>query len=90
VPPESSQIVEQGETRQSGRARAGTARIVGRITSSRFSPTLGRSICLGFVASHLATPGSIVTVWLPDGRPVPATVMPQLAHVDPDGSRLRV
>ncbi len=38
VPPEASQIVE------------GKNELVGRITSSRMSPTLGRSICLGFVA----------------------------------------
>jgi sarcosine oxidase subunit alpha len=78
VPPEASQVVEDGD------------RIVGRITSSRFSPTLERSICLGFVAPHLAAPGTLVTVQLPDGRRIPVTVMPQLAHVDPEGTRLRV
>jgi sarcosine oxidase subunit alpha len=78
VPPESSQIVE------------GSATIVGRVTSSRMSPTLGRSVCLGYVAPHLATAGTTVTVQLPDGRRIPARVMPQLAHVDPEGERLRV
>lgn len=77
VPPESSQLVEGG------------SRIVGRITSSRFSPTLNRSIALGLVATHLAEAGTVVTVLLPDGRRVPARVMPQLAHVDPAGERLR-
>lgn len=77
VPPESSQLVEGG------------SRIVGRITSSRFSPTLDRSIALGLVAAHLAEAGTVVTVLLPDGRRVPARVMPQLAHVDPAGERLR-
>ena len=76
LPPESSQILEGGA-------------IAGRITSSRMSPTLGRSICLGFVAAHLAVPGTVVTVRLPDGRSIPATVMPQLAHLDPEGERLR-
>jgi sarcosine oxidase subunit alpha len=76
VPAEGSQIVE------------GRATIVGRITSSRRSPTLGRSVCLGFVAPHLAEPGTTVAVRLPDGRRVPAVVMPQLAHVDPEGARL--
>lgn len=78
VPPEGCQVVENGD------------RIVGRVTSSRFSPTLGRSIGLGFVAPHLAAPGTVVTVLLPDGRPTAVTVMPQLAHVDPEGRRLRV
>jgi hypothetical protein len=31
-----------------------------------------------------------VTVRLPDGRLIAATVMPQHAHVDPDGGRMRV
>lgn len=77
VPPESSQIVR------------GANEIVGRITSSRMSPTLGRSVCLGYLAPELAAPGSAVTVRLPDGNRVDATVMAQLAHVDPEGERLR-
>ncbi|PZS30932.1 MAG: sarcosine oxidase, partial [Pseudonocardiales bacterium] len=76
VPAESSQIVRGND-------------IVGRVTSSRLSPTLGRSICLGYLDVELAEPGTVVTVLLPDGRRVPATVQPQLAHVDPDGGRLR-
>jgi len=77
VPAEASQIVE------------GANHIVGRITSSRWSPTLGRSICLGFVAPHLQEPGTVVTVQLPDARRIEATVTPQLAHFDPAGERLR-
>ena len=77
VPAEGSQLVGDGKT------------IVGRITSSRMSPTLGRSICLGFVLHELARPGSLVTVRLPDGLDIAAVVTPQLAHFDPEGSRLR-
>lgn len=77
VPPEASQIVD------------GHNRIVGRITSSRFSPTLQRSICLGMVTPDWAVPGSVVTVHLPDGSNVKATVMPEHAHFDPEGKRLR-
>jgi sarcosine oxidase subunit alpha len=78
VPAEASQIV------------AGERTIVGRITSSRMSPTLGRSICLGLVARDLAVAGTTVTVKLPDGRRVPARVMEHHAHFDPDGERMRV
>jgi sarcosine oxidase subunit alpha len=78
VPPEGSQIVE------------GDGRIVGRITSSRLSPTLGRAICLGIVAAHLAAAGTTVTVQLPSGRRVPAEILEHLAHFDPDGERMRV
>jgi len=76
VPLEASQIVE-GNT------------IAGRITSSRFSPTLGRSICLGFVAPHLTKPGTTVTVQLPDGSRVTATVMEHHTHYDPEGVKAR-
>lgn len=77
VPPEASQIVE-------GR------RIVGRVTSSRMSPTLGRSICLAQLEVSLASPGTRVTVRLPGGRLIDARVTGHLAHVDPEGSRMRV
>jgi len=77
VPPEASQIVD------------GT-RIVGRVTSSRMSPTLGRSVCLAHVEAPLAAPGTQVTVRLPGGRLVSARVTKHLAHVDPEGSRMRV
>ena len=76
VPPEASQLVDQ------------SGRIIGRVTSSRFSPTLRRSICMGFVPPEFAGAGSTVTVRLPDGRIVPATVTAQLAHFDPKGTRL--
>ncbi|MGH3756821.1 2Fe-2S iron-sulfur cluster-binding protein [Actinophytocola sp.] len=79
VPPEASQIVT-GER--------GTE-IRGRVTSSRMSPTLGRAICLGQVDVALAEPGTEVSVLLPDGRRVPATVTEHLAQVDPAGARLR-
>jgi sarcosine oxidase, subunit alpha len=77
VPPEACQIVE------------GKNEIVGRITSSRMSPTLGRSICLGFVAPHLTTPGTKVMVQLPGGERIPASVTPHHAHYDPEGTRQR-
>jgi len=76
VPAEGSQIVR------------GTNEIVGRITSSRMSPTLGRSICLGYVLEELAQADATVTVLLPSGRQIEATVIPSLAQVDPKGGRL--
>jgi sarcosine oxidase subunit alpha len=76
VPPEASQIVAGAE-------------IAGRVTSSRMSPALGRSICLGQVAAHLAEPGTVVEILLPGGRRVAARVMEQLAHFDPEGERQR-
>jgi sarcosine oxidase subunit alpha len=77
VPEEASLIVDGGK-------------IAGRITSSRMSPALRRAICLAQVDAHLAEPGTVVTVRLPNGRLIAARVTPQHAHVDPDGGRMRV
>ncbi len=76
VPPEASQIHEDGH-------------ILGRITSSRMSPTLGHAVCLGQVDPAISAPGTTVTVRLPSGGDVTATVQEDLAFVDPEGVRLR-
>ncbi len=76
VPEEGGQLIEEGE------------RICGRVTSSRMSPTLGRSICLAQVSAHLAAAGTLVSIRLVSGRTVAATVTRDLAQVDPDGERL--
>src|SRR6266571_3258000 len=52
VPEEASLIMEEGH-------------IAGRVTSSRMSPTLGRSVCLAQVEARLAAPGTEVAVRLP-------------------------
>ena len=79
VPDEACQIVAEDSNK-----------ILGRITSSRMSPTLGRSICLGQVHPTFAISGTIVTVLLVDGSRIPVTVMENHAHVDPEGERQRV
>lgn len=76
VPPEASQILRDGHV------------AAGRVTSSRMSPELGRPVCLAQVEPDLAEPDTAVTVVLPNGRRVRATVSPQLAAVDPEGARL--
>ena len=78
VPDEACQIV-----------RGDTNEILGRITSARMSPTLGRSICLGQVEPELAAGGTKLTVLLTSGERVGATVMDHHAHFDPAGERLR-
>lgn len=76
VPPEASQLVDAADG------------IKGRVTSSRWSPTLNRSICLAQVDPDIAGPGSLVTIRLPAGGGAPARVMDHLSHFDPEGSRL--
>lgn len=78
VPTEASQILSP------------SGKILGRITSSRMSPTLNRAICLGQVEAEVSAPGTRLTVRLPDGRDVSAQVMENLAHVDPEGVRQNV
>jgi len=77
VPPEASQIVTED------------GRIRGRVTSSKISPTLGRSIGLGQVDPDLARPGSRLHIRLPDGATISAHVIDHHAHFDPEGNRLR-
>ena len=78
APAEASQIISDG------------GHIVGRITSSRMSPTLGHAICLAQLDAHLAEPGTQVTIRLPDGSDIRAEVTAHHAHVDPEGRRQRV
>ncbi len=78
VPDEASQIV-----------RPGADEIIGRITSSRMSPTLERSVCLGQVPPEASRPGSELTVVMIDGRRITARVMEHHAHFDPEGERVR-
>lgn len=75
VPTEASQILDTDGT------------IAGRITSSRHSPTLNRSICLAQVDMSLSEPGNILDIRLPDTSIVQAKVMPELTAVDPEGER---
>lgn len=63
--------------------------IVGRITSSRMSPTLGRSICLAQVEAGLETPGTPLEIQLPNGKRATARVHDAHAHFDPEGTRAR-
>ncbi|MDW3179499.1 MAG: 2Fe-2S iron-sulfur cluster-binding protein [Acidimicrobiia bacterium] len=79
VPPEASQIV-----------RPGTNEILGRITSSRYSPTLEKSIGLAHVPPHMTAAGTELTIVLTNGDRTTARVMEHHAHYDPEGARLRV
>ncbi len=69
--------------------RDGTREIVGRITSSRHSPTLERSVCLAQVSREFAVAGTTLTVLLANGERINARVMEHHAHFDPEGERLR-
>jgi sarcosine oxidase, subunit alpha len=78
VPAESCQLIDEN------------GRIAGRITSSRFSPTLGRSVALALASPRIAREGAPVRVRLTSGRVVDANFLDGHAHLDPEGRRLRV
>lgn len=63
--------------------------ILGRITSSRMSPSLGRSICLAQVRTDMATPGTQLRILQPDGSIILGKVCEELSHFDPEGVRGR-
>jgi sarcosine oxidase subunit alpha len=60
---------------------------VGRVTSSRLSPTLGKGIGLAWVPAGLAREGAEIRIRV-DGEDLPAEVTMQPFY-DPDGVRLR-
>ena len=62
-------------------------RPVGRVTSARLSPTLGKGFGLAWVPPHLAEEGAHIEVLIND-REQPAQVTLQVVY-DPDGVRLR-
>ena len=64
-----------------------SGRPIGRITSSRLSPTLGRGYGFAWVPAHLAEDGKEVYIQM-DGKRVPAKVVMQPFY-DPEGKRLR-
>jgi sarcosine oxidase subunit alpha len=77
VPEESAQIVHDG-------------RSIGRITSSCMSPTLGRGVALAQVSPLFADAGTRLLIRRVDGSYASAAVLDGLAHVDPEGTKLRV
>lgn len=62
--------------------------LMGRVTSSRFSPTLNRGIGLAWVSTHCASAGCSFTIRCSNGQEVVATVLDHAAY-DPTGERLK-
>jgi sarcosine oxidase subunit alpha len=62
--------------------------LIGRVTSSRLSPTLGRGIGLAWVKADLAKPGTQVTIRCADGHDISAIVLDHAAY-DPDALKMK-
>ena len=76
-----------GRSRPRGRRSVVDGRPVGRVTSSRFSPKLKRSIGMAWVPADLATDGATLT-FADDGQRISAEVQ-TAPFYDPDQERLR-
>ncbi|PWC56187.1 sarcosine oxidase subunit alpha family protein [Azospirillum sp. TSO22-1] len=59
---------------------------LGFVTTSHFSPAVGRSIALALVAGGRGRLGTTVTAYRRDGGPHPVTIVPPCFY-DPDGER---
>ena len=62
--------------------------MLGHVSSSYYSPNVGRSIALALVKGGLAKKGEKVTAPLLDGRKIRCTIVDPV-FFDPEGDRLR-
>ena len=79
--------VADGAVPAEGAAVLADGKPVGRVTSSRFSPLLSRTIGMAWVPADMAEDGSTITL-ADDGRRLAATVQ-TAPFYDPDQERLR-
>ena len=75
VPDDGVAVIEKGK-------------IAGRVTSSRYSPTLKRGIGLAWVRKEMSESGNCFMIRLANGSNVKATILDHAAY-DPDGLRLK-
>lgn len=80
-------VVRDGIVPRDGDAVVSRYRPVGRVTSSRLSPTLGKGFGLAWVPAELAKDGTLIHIRV-EGQLVPADVVLEPVY-DPDGERLR-
>ena len=80
-------IMENGIVPEDGVPVISEGRPVGRVTSARFSPTLGKGFGLAWVLPKLAEEGSLIEVLI-NHREHTASVTLRPVY-DPDGARLR-
>ena len=80
-------VMPGASTPEDGTPVLSGGRPVGRVTSARLSPTIGRGFGLAYVPPALAVDGAAIEVLVGD-NPVPARVSLQPVY-DPEGLRLR-
>ena len=80
-------VMEDASVPEDGAPVVLDGRPVGKVTSSRFGPTVGRGFGLVWVPVDLSESGNQIQI-LVDGKPLKATVQ-EAPLYDPDGVRLR-
>ena len=80
-------VMENGAVPQDGVPVLLDDHPVGKVTSSRYSPTLGRGFGLAWVPAHLAEEGKEIQIRV-NGQSTPARVTMEPVY-DPEGKRLR-
>jgi sarcosine oxidase subunit alpha len=80
-------VMRDGRTPEEGVPVVTGTKPIGRVTSARFSPTIGKGFGLAWVPVELARDGAEINI-IVDGRPMLASVTMQPFY-DPGGARLR-
>jgi sarcosine oxidase, subunit alpha len=81
-----SVVLEEGAQIAGGPGRSPPLQLIGHVTSSYLSPTLGRGIALGLVKGGRGRIGQTLYVPMPSGE-IPVRVVPPVFH-DPEGARV--
>ena len=80
-------VMRDGRTPEEGVPVVTGSKPIGRVTSARFSPTIGKGFGLAWVPAELARDGAEIHIVI-DDKPMPASVTMQPFY-DPEGARLR-
>ncbi|MEM9013192.1 MAG: sarcosine oxidase subunit alpha family protein [Pseudomonadota bacterium] len=83
------QVLPDGAHAAEGELRPGVARTIGHVTSTYFSPTLGRSIAMGLIRGGRRRMGDWLTFPVEGGRTIRARIADPVFY-DPEGSRQNV
>ncbi|SFH76632.1 sarcosine oxidase subunit alpha family protein [Albimonas pacifica] len=79
-------VLPDGAHAVEGRLADGRERTVGHVTSTYWSPTLGRSIAMALVENGPERMGEVLTFPVPNGQPIRATIVSPV-FFDPEGER---
>lgn len=80
-------VMSDGAVPDDGNSVVSNGALVGRVTSARFSPTLGRGIGMAWIPAEMAEAGGDIRIVV-DGSVSSARIVTQPFY-DPEGKRLR-